>query len=178
MGKKALLQSSIQIKSNMKEKTMKHLLVPFFALALVVFPSLAQAEGHAAAHDVAYDTVAVQGYDLVSYQIGDGVPVKGNGHNVASHEGITYLFSNGDNKKTFEANPEKYLPAYGGYCAFGVTKGKKFVSDPLAYKIVDGKLYLNLDAKIQRLWVKDIPGNITEANGNWKDIKATPAADL
>lgn len=154
---------------------MKQLLVPFFALALLVFPALAQAGDHAAN---AYDVVAVQGYDLVSYQSGDGVPVKGNGHNVVTQDGVTYLFANGKNKKAFKANPAKYLPAYGGYCAFGVTKGKKFASDPLAYKVVDGKLYLNLDSKIQKRWLKDVPGNITEANSNWREIKATPAADL
>ena len=157
---------------------MKQLLVPFFALALLVFPAIAQADDHANHTADAYDVVAVQGYDLVSYQVGDGVPVRGNGHNVVTHKGVTYLFTNGKNKKAFKANPEKYLPAYGGYCAFGVTKGKKFVSDPLAYKVVDGKLYLNLDKKIQKRWLKDVPGNITEANSNWRSIKGTPAADL
>lgn len=158
---------------------MKKLLLPFFALALLVAPSLAQADGHGAdTPPASVDTVALQGYDVVSYFKGDGVPIKGSGNNVAYHDNVTYLFKSGANKKAFEKNPEKYLPAYGGYCAFGVSKGKKFVSDPLAYRIVDGKLYLNLDAKVQKIWVKDIPGNISVADENWTDIKGKHAADL
>jgi len=58
----------------------------------------------------------------------------------------------------FEANPEKYIPAYGGYCAYGVAVGNKFIADPELWMIEDGKLYLNLDTDIQKKWLKDIPG--------------------
>ncbi len=78
----------------------------------------------------------------------------------------------------FDANPEKYLPAYGGYCAMGVAMGRKFATDPEAFKIVDGKLYLNLNSSIQKVWFRDIPGNIEKANENWADIKTVNAADL
>lgn len=151
---------------------MKRLLLPFFALALLVIPSLAQAG------DVTVDTVAVQGYDIVSYHQGDGAPQKGTGNAVAYHNGHAYLFANAKNKKTFEANPAKYLPAYGGYCAFGVTKGKKFVGDPLAYRVVDGTLYLNLSKDVQKVWLKDVPGNIETANEKWPEIKDTHASKL
>ena len=117
---------------------MKRLFLPFFALAMLVLPSLSNAQ------NVAVDTVAVQGYDLVSYHQGDGVPVKGNGNSYAYVDGVTYLFANTKNKNIFKKDPAKYLPAYGGYCAFGVTKGKKFIGDPLVYKMVDGKLYFCL----------------------------------
>jgi len=158
---------------------MKRLFLPFFALALLVFPALAQADSHGHhAASVAVDTVAVQGYDLVSYHLGDGKPAKGDGNNVAYHDGATYLFANKANKKAFEASPAKYLPAYGGYCAFGVTKGKKFIGDPLVYRVVDDKLYLNLAPKIQKIWEKDVPGNITEADALWPSIKGKHAADL
>ena len=79
-------------------------------------------------------------------------------------------FANSDNLKAFEANPNKYVPSYGGWCAFGVSVGKKFVSDPEAWKIVDGTLYLNLDKNIQADWLKDVPGRIESANANWTKI--------
>lgn len=115
-------------------------------------------------------TTGVQGYDLVSYHTST-TPVRGNGHNLSVHDGVTYLFANKENKQTFDKNPEKYLPAYGGYCAFGVSVGKKFVGDPEVWKVVDGTLYLNLDKDIQKEWIKDIPGRIQMANKIWTKIK-------
>lgn len=114
-------------------------------------------------------TVAVQGYDLVSYHNG-AKPLPGNGNHAVDYKGANYLFSSAENKKTFEANPEKYLPAYGGWCAFGVSVGQKFIADPNVWEIVDGRLYLNLDHKIQTLWAKDIPTNISKADTAWKGI--------
>lgn len=124
-----------------------------------------------------YDLPAVGGYDLVSYHEDTG-PVRGTGFHASSHEGVTYLFASKENKKAFEKSPEKYLPAYNGYCAFGVSLGKKFNSDPSVYEIVDGTLYLNLDKGIQGKWSKDIPGNIEKADGNWSKIADTPASKL
>ena len=112
---------------------------------------------------------AVQGYDVVSYYT-EKRPAKGNGHYVANHEGATYLFSSEENLAEFKKTPEKYAPAYNGYCAFGVSVGKKFIGDPEVWRIVDGKLYLNLDANIQEQWLKDVPGKIKEADKNWKRI--------
>ncbi len=150
---------------------MKKLLLPFFALAMLMIPSLAQA-GNAA-----NSTVGVQGYDLVSYHTGKK-PLQGNGNHVSTHNGVSYLFASKANQDAFEKNPEKYLPAYGGWCAYGVSVGKKFVGDANVWKIVDGKLYLNLDTGIQAAWNKDIPGNIKKANGQWKTIRNTNPADL
>ena len=113
---------------------------------------------------------AVGGYDVVSYQT-EGGPQRGTGHYVSSYEGATYLFSSKENLDTFEANPEKYAPAYGGYCAFGVSVGKKFIADPEIWRVVDGTLYLNLDANIQADWQKDIPGRIAKADGFWDKIQ-------
>ncbi len=122
-------------------------------------------------------TTGVLGYDLVSYHT-EGKPVRGDGNNLVVVDGVTYLFANEDNKKAFEKNPEKYLPAYGGYCAFGVSVNKKFVGDPEVWRIVDGKLYLNLDSNIQKMWFEDIPGNIVKADQNWPGIKDKNPADL
>ena len=126
---------------------------------------------------VANSIVGVQGYDLVSYRKSEK-PLRGNGNHVAEHHGITYQFVNEENKEAFAKDPHKYLPAYGGYCAYGVAVGKKFVGDPEVWKIVDAKLYLNLDNKIQGIWNKDISGNIQKADTKWTRIKNKKASDL
>ena len=133
--------------------------------------------GAASADAIANSTTGVSGYDLVSYQTGEK-PLRGNGNHLSVHDGVTYLFVNSENKRRFDRNPSKYLPAYGGYCAFGASVGKKFVGDPDVWELVDGRLYLNLDNSIKAMWVKDIPGNIKKANKNWPGIRNTPAADL
>ncbi len=129
------------------------------------------------AGNVEYSTTGVLGYDLVSYH-SEGKPVRGDGNNLVVVDGVTYLFANEENKNAFEKNTEKYLPAYGGYCAFGVSVNKKFVGDPEVWKIVDGTLYLNLDRNIQKIWFEDIPGNIIKAEQNWPNIKDKAPADL
>lgn len=149
---------------------MKHII----ASLLVLFAMAAPA---AFAGDTTHSIVGVQGYDLVSYHH-NARPHRGTGNHVATYQGVNYLFSSAENKALFEKSPEKYLPAYGGYCAFGVSVGKKFIADPEIWEIVDGKLYLNLDNKIKALWVKDIPGNIAKANTNWKTIKNKSPKDL
>lgn len=149
---------------------MKKLLLSLFAAAMFMVPSLAQAE-------VAHSTVGVQGYDLVSYHSEAG-PTKGNGNHLSTHNGVNYLFANKGNKEKFDKNPEQYLPAYGGWCAYGVSVGKKFVADPTVWKVVDGKLYLNLDTKIQKIWNKDVSGNITKADVKWTTIETKDPSDL
>ena len=120
---------------------------------------------------------AVQGYDVVSYQEGKR-PVRGSGHFTANHQGATYIFANQKNLDTFKADPQRYAPAYGGYCAYGVSVGKKFVGDPEVWRVVDNRLYLNLDANIQDEWFKDVPGRIKTADKKWVQIKDKSAASL
>jgi YHS domain-containing protein len=124
-----------------------------------------------------HSTPGVNGYDPVAY-FTEGKPVKGNGWNVAEHDGVTYMFVNKKNRKKFEADPETYLPQYGGYCAYGVAIGKKFEIDPEVWKIENGKLYLNLDAGIQKKWNEDIPGYIQKADANWPEIRERSPAEL
>lgn len=139
--------------------------------ALFFLPSLAIAA------EVEHSTVGVQGYDVVSY-FTEGKPVKGDGNHVAVNDGVNYLFASDEHKKLFEANPEKYLPQYNGWCAFGVSVNKKFISDPTAWKIVDGKLYLNLSRSVYDTWVKDIPGNVKKADANWEQIRDKAPSEL
>ena len=70
------------------------------------------------------------------------------------------------------------MPAYGGYCAFGVSVGKKFVGDPEVWRLVDGRLYLNLDVEIQSQWLKDVPGRIASAERKWKSIRDKAPSSL
>lgn len=127
--------------------------------------------------DVRHSTPGLSGYDPVAY-FTDAKPVRGSGYHTAVHDGVTYAFANAEHQKLFEADPEKYLPAYGGYCAYGVAVGKKFVANPEVWKVQDGTLYLNLDRNIQKQWEKDVPGHIKKANSNWPDIKDKAPGDL
>lgn len=135
------------------------------------------AVGRSVAADVQHSTPGLGGYDPVAYFV-DGKPVRGSGYHVMEHDGVTYAFANQEHQRLFAENPGKYLPAFGGYCAYGVAVGKKFVSDPEVWKIVDGALYLNLDKGIQRKWEKDISGHIKKANANWTEIKGKRPGEL
>lgn len=129
------------------------------------------------AEDYSHSTPGIGGYDPVAY-FTDGKAVRGSGFHVTVVDGVTYAFATAEHRKMFEANPQKYLPAYGGYCAYGLGVGKKFVADPEVWKIVEGKLYLNLDKGIQQKWEKDIPGYIKKGDANWVTIKDKKPSDL
>jgi len=151
--------------------TRKQIGASLAALSIAAGPTLATAS------DPAFSTVAIGGYDPVSY-FATEKPVRGNGNHVVVLDGVTYLFSNDANKKAFEAEPSRYLPAYGGYCAYGVAIGKKFVGDPDVWEIVDGRLYLNLDDAIKSKWVEDVAGNVRKADANWPRIRDREPAEL
>lgn len=120
--------------------------------------------------------LALQGYDPVAY-FTEGEATKGSYKITASHNEATYWFSSEEHKAAFEADPNAYVPEYGGYCAFGAAMGFKFDGDPNHWKIVDGELYLNLSKDIQERWSTDIPGFIEQADNNWETIEsATPAS--
>ncbi len=100
--------------------------------------------------------LALEGYCPVAYYAVNK-PVMGKPEFVSSHKGVTYQFVNGDAKKMFDAAPEKYVPAYGGWCAFGMAIGDKFPVDPKNFKIVNGKLMLflkNKNVDALQLWDK------------------------
>ena len=115
--------------------------------------------------------IAVKGYDMVTYFI-NGEPSKGNKEITHEWRGSTWRFANAENHALFVADPEKYAPQYGGYCAYGVSQGATVSFDPNAWTIVDDKLYLNLSKKIQKKWEKDIPGYIESADNKWPGILA------
>ena len=114
--------------------------------------------------------VAISGYDPVSY-FTENKAMRGSGMQVAIHAGQTYLFASEKNKNKFVKNPSKYLPEFGGYCAFGAALGKKFHSDPTVFAVVKGKLYLNLNKDIQKKWNAKLSSMIKDGHKNWKKIK-------
>jgi YHS domain-containing protein len=147
-----------------------------FGLAVLVLAAGLFA-GPALAADVQHSTPGLGGYDPVAY-FTDAKPIRGSGYHTAVYEGIVYAFANAEHRTMFLANPQKYLPAFGGYCAYGVAIGKKFVADPEVWKVEGGTLYLNLDRGIQAKWEKDIPGYIKKGNANWTDIRDKAPGDL
>jgi len=142
-----------------------------------MFVAVAAALTPAFAKDFSHSTPGLSGYDPVAY-FAEGKPMRGSGYHVTVFKEVTYAFATKGHKMTFEANPEKFVPTYGGWCAFGMAVGKKFVADPEVWRIVDGKLYLNLDRDIQRKWQKDVPGHIKKADANWMKIKDKAPSDL
>lgn len=143
--------------------------------ALFATPALAGPEVNTATGVVLVDGkpapgLAVHGFDVVAY-FKQGMPVQGDAKFAAVHKDATYRFATQENRDEFKRNPDKYAPAYGGYCAYGVAVGAKFDGDPRFWKIVDGTLYLNLSTDIQQAWNKDIPGNIKKAEANWPKLE-------
>lgn len=136
-----------------------------FLMALAVFTTLVMAK------DPIYQSkgFAIKGYDTVAYFTA-GKPVKGDKRFSHSYKGATWLFSTQENLDAFKANPEKYAPQYGGYCAYAVSKGSTAKIEPDSWKVVDGKLYLNYNKSIQKKWEKDIAGYIKKADANWPNV--------
>jgi hypothetical protein len=114
--------------------------------------------------------VAIKGYDPVAYFTA-GKPVEGAKEFEYLWQDAKWRFASEVNRDTFKAAPEKFAPQYGGYCAWAVSQGYTANIDPSAWKIVDGKLYLNYSAEVQKKWSVDIPGFIKSADANWPKLK-------
>lgn len=151
---------------------------PGLRLAILVFGLLAGAVSLApgpseAAEDPVYtgflSNVAVGGYDPVSY-FSEGGPVKGSDDYTLIHNGAEWHFATAGNRDAFRRDPERYAPQYGGYCAWAVAQGSTAKGDPMNWKIVNGKLYLNYNSEIQKRWEQNIPENIRAADRNWPRV--------
>jgi YHS domain-containing protein len=115
------------------------------------------------------DGVALKGYDAVAY-FQQNQPVKGKSEFKHQWKGAVWHFSSAANRDLFADNPEKYAPQYGGYCAYGVSKGYAVDVDPFAWKIVDGKLYLNYNKEVAKIWGQDNTNYIKQADQNWPGL--------
>ena len=145
------------------------LLAAFLAAApaTVIVPT---AEAEPTVYTGRFSNTALQGYDPVAY-FTDGQPVKGSKEFSTEYKGATFQFASAANRDAFLADPAAYAPQYGGYCAWAMADGKYAKGDAKYWKIVDGKLYLNYNAGIQKKWNADIPGFIEKADTQWQDLQ-------
>jgi YHS domain-containing protein len=170
----------------MSDKTASTLRTALLAAAVA---SLAMLSPPAIGHGFAYDEastaainvddrgIAMQGYDPVAY-FTLGTPTPGDAAITASFGGAAYQFASAANRDLFLAEPERYIPAFGGFCAMGTVFGKKLDGNPQYWRIVDGRLYLNVGEPAQTRWLQDVPGNIATATDTWPTIKDRAPRDL
>jgi YHS domain-containing protein len=114
------------------------------------------------------DRLMLKGHDVVSY-FNDKKHVMGAGQNASTYKGVTFRFSSAENKKLFDAAPEKYLPQYGGYCANGIVYGIPWGGDADTWAMVNGKLYIFGGAGSRDAFLLDVSGNISLADKYWKE---------
>ncbi|MBT0956105.1 YHS domain-containing protein [Alphaproteobacteria bacterium KMM 3653] len=115
------------------------------------------------------DGLAIKGYDPVAY-FTEEKPVEGSADFTHEYNGATWRFASAENRDMFVADPEAYAPQYGGYCAFALSKNAIATSDPDAWTVYEGKLYLNYSLKVRGFWLEDVPGNIALADANWPSV--------
>lgn len=140
------------------------------ALAFAGAPLAYAVKNTGAEYNTLYAGLGAKGYDVMAYFL-DGKPEIGSDKYTVQYGGVTWQFANREHRDTFAANPARYSPQYGGFCSWGVSQGKLFDVDPVnGWKVVDGKLYLNFNADIQKVWEKDSSGYITKAERNWPGL--------
>ena len=115
------------------------------------------------------DGVALGGTDVVAY-FTQMAPVPGDPDITHDWMGVTWRFASTAHRDQFAADPAAYAPQYGGYCAYAVSEGYTAPTDPAAWSMVEGKLYLNYSPEVQALWGADIPGRISAADANWPNV--------
>jgi YHS domain-containing protein len=135
--------------------------------AFLCIPLSAESKADPINHDK--QGIAIEGYDPVAY-FTDGKPVKGDSKLKQEWAGSTWLFASAEHRDLFAQAPEKYAPQFGGYCAYAVSEGHTATIDPQAWKIVDGKLYLNYSLSVRENWLKDQTRRIEVANKNWPTL--------
>ncbi len=127
---------------------------------------------------------AISGYDVVSYfdldqsKVGkpQTAPAPGKAGITADYNGATFAFSTAENRARFVTNPAAFAPQYDGHCAYGVAQGGKVPGNPTLWRIVDGKLYLNITKNVVGFWEADIPGNLNTSGKNWVGLEPQKAS--
>jgi hypothetical protein len=115
------------------------------------------------------DGIAINGYDPVAY-FTDGKPVRGDKAITSDWNGAILRFASMENKARFDADPEVHAPKYGGYCAYAVSQGYTASTDPDAWTIHNGRLYLNYSKRVRRTWLENVDGYIARADENWPGV--------
>lgn len=140
----------------------------FLGLSLL---TVATAKSPVPALNLSSNGLALRGYDPVAY-FTIGSPVKGKQDITVKNGGAIYYFASAENKAQFLQNPKKYLPQYGGYCAYGTAVKAKVDGDPRVWHIVNGKLYLNITRSVDRTWNRGRSTYIKQANRNWTKLRS------
>lgn len=138
--------------------------------AALPFAAFAARTAHAAEPPVfATGGVAINGHDPVAY-FTEGKPVEGSPDHTSDWNGAVLRFASAQNKAMFDADPEKYAPKYGGYCAYAVSKGYTAKTEPDAWSIHEGRLYLNYSKSVRALWAARERHHIEQADMNWPGV--------
>ena len=143
-------------------------LLLFSAMAATLAPMAAHAGS--AVHG-AREGPALGGFDAVAY-FADGAPKPGDARYSHEWNGATWRFASAEHRDLFKAEPARYAPQYGGYCAYAMSNGAFSPGDARRWRIEDGKLYLNANVFAQGLWQSNIPKRVLEADGHWPTKKA------
>lgn len=140
-------------------------------LCLIAFGAVATAAraGSEPAVNVSRGQLALHGHDAVAY-FTDGRPARGTASFEHRWNGAVWRFATAANRDVFAKDPARYAPEFGGYCAYAVSRGYTADVDPNAWRIVDGRLFLNYSKRVQRLWEADIPGNIAKGRASWPGV--------
>jgi hypothetical protein len=151
-----------------------NLLARLVAVSAILFSTLSFAGNDS---EIDANGVILAGHDAVAY-FTENAAVEGRAKFTAVHNNAIYRFSSAANRDLFSANPSKYAPQFGGFCAYGAALGKKFEIDGKAFEVVDGKLYVNKNLDVYEVWVEDKSENIVEGDKQWTIIENVAAADL
>lgn len=138
-------------------------------LALTLFMAVSAVAGTKSLVNVDKNGVGLQGYDPVAY-FTQNRPVQGNPQIQSTYNGVKYYFASQEDKKTFDANPSKYEPQFGGYCAYAASQGHTAPIQVGAFQIVDGRLLLQYSQSVQEKFNKDTQGNLKKADANWPGL--------
>lgn len=133
---------------------------------LLATPVLAQTK---ALLNLENGSLALKGFDPVAY-FTQNKPLKGKPEFKSTRDGATYYFASEENKARFDKEPDKFEPAFGGFCAYGVSRNKLVEIDPEAFQIVEGRLLLQYSKGIRSDFNKDLAGNLAKANANWPGL--------
>jgi YHS domain-containing protein len=121
-------------------------------------------------YNTLYAGLGAKGYDVVSY-FSDGKPVPGSDKFTQAYGGVTWQFASAEHRDMFKADPTKYAPQYGGFCAWGVSQGKLFDVDPVnGWTVSGGKLFLNFNGDLNKTFARDTEGFISKAERNWPGL--------
>ena len=154
-------------------KPLQRTAVALVIVSLAATSALAESRAYLNNNNIPSNGLALEGYCPVAY-FAVNKPVRGKKEHAVDYKGVTYYFVNADAESEFKKSPDKYVPAYGGWCAFGMAIGDKFPVDPTNFKIINGKLNLflkNKNVDALRLWNKGRESEYEKkAAAHWKKV--------